>query len=136
MTAEELFISKFMTAVTDKKLRDKLMKQKKPEMKKVIEMIKQNTYEKINNKNTIPETLISNPEKKSKKNQYKQWKNSTHDRERNSTTTDPVDSAMYQTGAQLTDAQHSIRHAINAGRRATSHGHVDKEKITKINSAM
>ena len=66
ITAEELLISKFMTAITDKKLRDKLMKEKKPEMKKTIEMIKQNTYEKKNNKNTIPEALISNREKEIK----------------------------------------------------------------------
>ena len=51
-----------MTAITDKKLRDKLMKEKKLEMKKTIEMIKQNTYEKRNNKNTIPEALTSNRE--------------------------------------------------------------------------
>ena len=61
-TAEELLISKFMTAITNKKLRDKLMKGKKHEMKKTIEMIKQNTYEK-NDKNTIPEALISSREK-------------------------------------------------------------------------
>ena len=66
ITAEELLISIFMTAITDKKLRDKLMKEKKPEMKKAIEMIKQNTYEKKNNKNTIPEALISNREKEIK----------------------------------------------------------------------
>ena len=66
ITAEELLISKFTTAITDKKLRDKLMKEKKPEMKKTIEMIKQNTYEKKNNKNTIPEALISNREKEIK----------------------------------------------------------------------
>ena len=52
-----------MTAITDKKLRDKLMKEKKPEMKKTIEMIKQNTYEKKNDKNTIPEALILRREK-------------------------------------------------------------------------
>ena len=66
ITAEELLISKFMTAITDKKLRDKLMKEKNSEMKKTIEMIKQNTYEKKNNKNTIPEVLISNREKEIK----------------------------------------------------------------------
>ena len=66
ITAEELLISKFMTAITDKKLRDKLMKEKKPEMKKTIEMIQQNTYEKKNNKNTILEALISNREKEIK----------------------------------------------------------------------
>ena len=66
ITAEELLISKFMTAITDKKLRDQLMKEKKLEMKKAIETIKQNTYEKKNNKNTIPEALISNREKEIK----------------------------------------------------------------------
>ena len=54
ITAEELLNSKFKTAITDKKLRDKLVKEKEPEMKEAIELIKQNTYEKENNKNTIP----------------------------------------------------------------------------------
>ena len=71
-TAEELLTSKLMTAITDKKLRDKLMKEKKPEMKKTIEMIKQNTYEKKNNKNTIMEALILNRKMKKKKNQYRE----------------------------------------------------------------
>ena len=53
-----------MTAITDTKLRDKVMKEKKLELKKTIEMIKQNTYERKNRKNTIPEALISNREKK------------------------------------------------------------------------
>ena len=39
------------------------MKEKTLEMKKVIELIKQNTYEKKNKKNTIPEALISTKEK-------------------------------------------------------------------------
>ena len=52
-----------MTAITDKKLRDKLMKEMTLEMKKTIEMIKQNTYEKKNKKNTIPEALVTTKEK-------------------------------------------------------------------------
>ena len=63
ISAEELPISKYMTAITDKKLRDKLMKEKTLEMKKTIEMIKQNTYEKKNKKNTIPEALLTIKEK-------------------------------------------------------------------------
>ena len=55
-----------MTAITDTKLRDKLMKEKKLELKKTIEMIKQNTYDRKNRKNTIPEALISNREKEIK----------------------------------------------------------------------
>ena len=47
-----------MTTITDRKLRDKLMKEKKPEMKKTIEMIKQNTYEKKNDKNNTGSTNI------------------------------------------------------------------------------
>ena len=42
------------------------MKEKKVEMKKTIEMIKQNNYEKKNSKNTIPEALSSNQEKEIK----------------------------------------------------------------------
>ena len=38
------------------------MKEKKLELKKTIEMIKQNTYERKNRENTIPEALISNRE--------------------------------------------------------------------------
>ena len=64
ITAEDLLISKYLTAITDTKLRDKLMKEKKLELKKTIEMIKQNTYGRKNLKNTIPEALISNREKK------------------------------------------------------------------------
>ena len=39
------------------------MKEKTLELKKVIKLIKQNTYEKKNKKNTIPEALISTKEK-------------------------------------------------------------------------
>ena len=52
-----------MTAITSKKLRYKIMKEKTLELKKIIELIKQNTYEKKNKKNTIPEALISTKEK-------------------------------------------------------------------------
>ena len=39
------------------------MKEKTLELKKIIELIKQNTYEKKNKRNTIPEALISTKEK-------------------------------------------------------------------------
>ena len=64
ISAEELLISKYMTAITDKKLRDKIIvKEKTLELKKEIELIKLNTYEKKNKKNTIPKFLISTKEK-------------------------------------------------------------------------
>ena len=49
-----------MTAITDTKRRDKLMIEKKLKLKKTIEREKQNTSERKNRKNTIPEALISN----------------------------------------------------------------------------
>ena len=63
ISAEELLISKYMTAMTDKKLRDKTMKEKSLELKKIFELIKPNTYKKKNKKNTIPEALIASKEK-------------------------------------------------------------------------
>ena len=52
-----------MTAILGKKLRDKLMKKKRLEMKQTIEKIKQNTYERKNRKNSLTEALISNRDK-------------------------------------------------------------------------
>ena len=62
ISAEELLISNYMTAITNKKLRDKIMNGKTLELAKKIELIKQNTYEKKNKKNEIPEALISKKE--------------------------------------------------------------------------
>ena len=42
------------------------MKEKKPELRKTMKMIKQNTYVSKNRKNTIPEALIINREKEMK----------------------------------------------------------------------
>ena len=58
ISAQELLITKYMTAITNKKLRDEIMKEKTLELKKSIALIKQNTYETKNKKNTKPETLI------------------------------------------------------------------------------
>ena len=66
ITADELLNSIFMTAIPETKLRDKLMKEKKLELKKTIEMIKQNTYERKNWENFIPEALLPHREKEIK----------------------------------------------------------------------
>ena len=59
------------------------MKEKTLELKKIIELIKRNTCEKKNKKNTIPETLVSTKERQpSKKNQYKAWNYSEQDRKK------------------------------------------------------
>ena len=67
ITAEDFLISKVMTAITDAKVRDKWMKNKKLELKKTIEMIKQNTYEKNPKKKTQTRRSDFKPRKKLKK---------------------------------------------------------------------
>ena len=57
---------KLLTAITDTKLRDKLMKETNLELKKTLDMIIQNTYEWTNWKNTKPKALITNREKETK----------------------------------------------------------------------
>ena len=67
ISAEELLISKYMTAITVKKQRDKMTKENTFEMKKINELVEQNTYERQNKKNTIPEALITTKEEQAKK---------------------------------------------------------------------
>ena len=67
ITSEDLLISKIMTVVTEKKLQDTLMEEKKLELKKTIEMIKANTYERKIEK-TQYRKPYSQSEKKKKNN--------------------------------------------------------------------
>ena len=60
------YLSQNSSQITDTKLRDKLMEAKKLELKKTIEMIKQNAYESKNRKTTIPEALNASREKEKK----------------------------------------------------------------------
>ena len=68
-----------MTAITDTKLSDKLMKKKELELKKTIEMIKQNTYEKKSGKIFYRKHWYHTAKKKSKTSQNKKWKDETQD---------------------------------------------------------
>ena len=67
ISADELVISKYMNAITDKNVQDKMMKEKTLENKKIFELMKQITYEKKNKKNTLPEALILNKERNYKR---------------------------------------------------------------------
>ena len=86
-----------MTAITDTKLRDKLLKEKKLELKKTIEMIKQNTYERKNRKNTIPEVLISHREKEIKEEPIQRMERSETRPNNNFTTEKPCKFCMHCT---------------------------------------
>ena len=59
---EEILISKFITSITEKKLRERLMREKKLDLKLTTEMIRQDTYDKRNKKSTIPEKMAKDTE--------------------------------------------------------------------------
>ena len=104
-----------MNVITDKKLRDKIIKEEKLEMKKVIEINKQKTYEKKNNKNTILEALMSNREKVIKEKPIHRMKKfNTRPRKKfNNNRLCKFYNARNWSPTHKCP-QHSIRHAINA----------------------
>ena len=55
-----------MTSITETNLRDKFVREKELDLPKVFEQIQENTYDRKNKKNTIPEALISHVEKENK----------------------------------------------------------------------
>ena len=125
-----------MTAITDTKLRDKLMKGKKLELKQTIEMIKQNTYERKNRKNTVPEALISHREKEIKEEPIQRMERSEIIRRINLQMRNHVTFAMHQIGIPLTNVRHWENFATIAERKDISHGYADKEKTTNAKYAM
>ena len=54
---EDLLISKFFTSITDKKLREKLIREKTLNLKTTIELIKQDSYDRRHKQSTIPPAL-------------------------------------------------------------------------------
>ena len=63
-------ISKTITSLTDKKLRDKLMKKKDSDVLKTVEHIQEKHTIEKNEQNSIPEALLSTIEKQLTKNRY------------------------------------------------------------------
>ena len=94
-----------MTPIIDTIFRDKLIKEKKELKKtKTIGMIKQNTYERKNRKNTIPVALITNREKEINE-EPKQKMKRFGTRPKNRTIENHVNSATHQTGTSRTNAR-------------------------------
>ena len=62
----ESLIAKFITIITDNKIRDDLMKERFSDVKKRVEPILKNICERKNKKNTTPEALISTREREMK----------------------------------------------------------------------
>ena len=114
-----------MTAISDKKLQDKMMKEKTLEMKKAIELIKQNTYKK-NKKNTIPETLNTTKEKQLIKEEPIQRMSKICATPKNKIYGNP----SMQILQQLELEPHRIRTATTAGKKDIMQGHADNRDLT------
>ena len=59
---EDLLISKFITSITDKKLREKLIRDKTLNLKTTVELITQNSYDRRHKQSTIPTALAKDKE--------------------------------------------------------------------------
>ena len=107
-----------MTAVTNKNIQDRLMKEKTLEMKNIFELIETNTYEKKNKKNTIPEGLISTKEKHAmKKNRYKERNDPEQNRRMKISVIDRAGSLMLQTRHQYIKVPNQKRTAMMGKKR-------------------
>ena len=117
-----------MTAITDKNLRDKLMKENALELKKTIELIKQNTFEKKNKKSTIPEALITTKGKQIIREEPLQRMENFGTRPKPKITETRPCKTLHRTGARYTSAPQCNTTATIAGRRDTMLGHVGREQ--------
>ena len=59
---KNLFISKFITSITDKKLREKLIREKTLNLETTVELITQNSYDRRHKQSTIPAALAKDKE--------------------------------------------------------------------------
>ena len=59
---EDLLISKFITSITDKKLREKLSREKTLNLRTTLELITQNSYDRRHKQSTIPTALAKDKE--------------------------------------------------------------------------
>ena len=84
-----------MTAINDKKIRAKTMKEKTLERKKLFELIKQNIYEQ--NKSTSPEALISTKKSNQGRSDTKKGTIRNKAEKLNTSITDRADTAVLQT---------------------------------------
>ena len=59
---EDLLISKFKTSNTDKKLREKLIREKTIDLTTTVEHVTQNSYDRRHKQSTIPSALAKDKE--------------------------------------------------------------------------
>ena len=61
---EDLLISKFITSITDKKLREKFIREKTLNLKTTMDLVTQDSYEKRHKQSTIPPALAKEKNKR------------------------------------------------------------------------
>ena len=99
---EDLLISKFITSITDKKLRKKLIREKTLNLKTTIELITQDSYDRRHKQSTIPPALAKDKEIKQEPIQKSKQNNIENNQNKRETT---VDSAGNKIGHPNTTAR-------------------------------
>ena len=77
---EDLLITKFIISITDKELREKLIRENSQNLKTTMDLITQGSYEKRHKQSTIPPALAKEKEKKEEPIQKKQPRNKQNHR--------------------------------------------------------
>ena len=133
---EDLIISKFITSITDKKPREKYIREKTLNLKTTIELITQNSYDRRHKQSTVPHALAKDKEIKEEPIQKIQPKYKT-DKHGNATQRKTTaDSADNKIGAPNIYARQKLRNAITVRNEATSHEYAaaNKTKLIKGDS--
>ena len=134
---EDLLISKFITSITDKKFREKLIRETTLNLKTTVEFITQNSYDRRHKQSTIPAALAKDKEIKEEPIQKIQPKVKT-DKYGDRTTQKKNNCGFC--GQQNWNPQHTCpakkRNATIARKWATSHEYaaVNKTETTKEES--
>ena len=100
---EDLLISKFITSITDKKLQEKLMREKTLNLKTTVELITQNSYDPRHKQSTIPAALAKDKEIKE----------------------EPIQKVQPKIGTHNIHARQKTRYATIARKWATSHEYAE-----------
>ena len=109
-SSTELLISKFKTSIADRKLRNKLLNEKDWNVPDIAKQIQQNTYDRKNRKNTIPDAVKTNRKNEIKlEPTHKVIYTGKYEKDRKNKI---VDTAKHQIGIATTNAQPQNQYVI------------------------
>ena len=122
---KKTYSSKFITSITDKKLREKLIREKTLNLKTTIELITQDSYDRRHKQSTIPPALAKDKEIKQEPIQKSKQNNTENNQNKRKTTADSADNKI---GHPNITARRNWYNATTARERDTSPGYAARNQ--------